>query len=120
MDWIQVSRQAESSRKETDVTLTQYVENTRSALFFNPPRNQPAYQGDPIAMWRYYMRNFGAGLGVYDEKQVRSIVSGLYSSWFVRLEFNSRMPNIDAKTFFSWIYGAMNEMKAKHGHTPRI
>lgn len=92
-------------------TLADYIAQNEQAIFHNPPRNNPAYETDPVMMWRYYMRVFGAGLAAFDEKQVANVVSGLYSSWFVRLELNSKMPRIDAKDFFGWIYSAMEESK---------
>lgn len=96
----------------TITTLQEYVSATESALFKNPPRNSPAYADDPIRMWRYYMRNFGAGLAYYDEAKIHGIVSGLYSGWFMRLEFNSNRPNINNKEFVEWIKSAEREMRA--------
>ena len=93
-------------------TLQEYVSATESALFNNPPRNSPAYADDPIRMWRYYMRNFGAGLAYFDETKTHGIVSGLYSGWFMRLEFNSNRPDVNAKEFFEWIHSAEREMRA--------
>ena len=95
------------------MTLEEYVGATQSALFANPPRNCPAYADDPIKMWRYYMRNFGAGLAYFDEAKVRDVVSGLYGSWFIRLEFHSKRPNVNAEEFHEWIYSAMREMRTK-------
>ena len=90
-------------------TLANYISETQAAIFQNPPRNNPAYANNPVLMWRYYMRCFGAGLAGFDKKEVQKVVSGLYSSWFIRLEFHSKMPKIDAKEFFGWIYSAMEE-----------
>jgi hypothetical protein len=93
-------------------SLQEYVDKTRVAIFSNPPRNNPAYQDDPAAMWRYYMRNFGAGLTPYKNDDVQHVVSGLYSSWFMRLEFNNNnRPDIDAKEFFGWIYSGREDAK---------
>jgi hypothetical protein len=91
-------------------TLADYVAaNEAIILAQNPPRNCPAYAEDPIAMWRYYMRCFGAGLAVFDAKAVNDVVSTLYSRWFVRSEFHSKMPKIDNHDFVGWIYAARQE-----------
>lgn len=94
-------------------TLQEYVDATEQALFANPPRNSPAYADDPKRMWKMYMRNFGAGLVAFDEKGVRDVINTLYGRWFVRLEFHSKMPNIDAKEFFGWIRSADQEQREK-------
>ena len=92
------------------MTLKEYIERNRAAFFANPPRNQGNYQDDPVSVWRYYMRTFGTGLDIYPEKDVVDELKSLYSSWFVRLEFNSHMPDIDAKQFIGWALSAREEV----------
>ena len=93
------------------MTLEEYLQETENAIKSNPPRNNPAYQNDAVAMWKYYMRNFGAGLAAHDEKEARRAITSLYSRWFVSLEFHSQMPKINAKDFTGWILEAMQEGK---------
>ena len=95
------------------MTLQEYVDATEQALFANPPRNSPSYADDPKRIWRMYMRNFGAGLSAFDERSVRDTINSLYGRWFVRLEFHSKMPDIDAKEFFGWIRSADQEQREK-------
>lgn len=90
-------------------TAAQYTQAMEEAIFANPPRNNPAYATDPVAMWRYYMRNYGSGLAGLDHKEVDDIINSLYGRWFIRLEFNSHRPDIDAKEFFTWIRQARDE-----------
>ena len=95
-------------------TLADYVAaNEAIILAQNPPRNCPAYIDDPIAVWRYYMRCFGAGLAAFDDKAVQDVVSTLYSRWFVRTEFHSKMPKIDNHDFVGWVYAARQEALAR-------
>lgn len=94
------------------MTLQEYFHKTDAAIRANPPSNSPAYQTDPKAMWRYYMRNFGAGLAGFDLKETENLITSLYSGWFMRLEFmNQKRPNVDAKEFFSWIRSARDEYR---------
>ena len=95
------------------MTLQEYVDATEQALFANPPRNSPAYADDPKRIWKMYMRNFGAGLSAFDEKDASDIIGALYGRWFIRLEFHSNMPKIDAKEFFGWIRSAEQEQREK-------
>ncbi len=74
----------------------------------NPPRNNPRYQDDPVGVWRYYMRCFGAGLSTYERSEVENCVKSLYGRWFVRAEFHSKMPDINNHRFVGWIYEAMD------------
>ncbi len=85
------------------MTLEEYIEATEASLRGNPPRNNPRYAEDPIGVWRYYMRCFGAGLSIYNETEAINACKALYSRWFIRLEFNQRRPNIDNKQFMKWI-----------------
>ncbi|MBK8188853.1 MAG: hypothetical protein IPK79_00200 [Vampirovibrionales bacterium] len=92
--------------------LDDYIAANESAIRTNPPRNNPAYADDPIAVWRYYMRVFGYGLAGFDEKEATDAIKLLYSRWFVFLEFNSKMPKIDNHLFLGWIRDAMREAQA--------
>jgi len=92
--------------------LDDYIAANESAIRTNPPRGNPAYADDPIAVWRYYMRVFGYGLAGFDEKEVIDAIKSLYSRWFVFLEFNSKMPKIDNHLFLGWIRDAMREAQA--------
>lgn len=88
------------------MTLSEYVKRTEQAIRQNPPRQNPAYADDPVGVWRYYMRCFGAGLDVYDRHEVDQVITSLYSGWFMRLEFgNPNRPAINADDFRKWIVG---------------
>lgn len=92
------------------MTLTEYVNATANALRVNPPSANPAYHDNPIAVWRYYMRVFGAGLGIYDPHQVDLVITELYSGWFMRAEFaNANRPAINSSDFRKWIVQARDE-----------
>lgn len=92
----------------TPVSLKKYIANMEIVLNCNPPRNNPRYQEDSVGVWRFYMRCFGAGLGIYERSEVEYQIKSLYSRWFVRNEFHSKMPDIDNHKFIGWIYEAMD------------
>lgn len=93
-------------------SLVEYIASTEMVLQYNPPRNNPRYADDPISVWRYYMRVFGAGLTIYDRAEVEDWIKALYSRWFVRNEFHSKMPEVNNHMFIGWIYSAMDEASA--------
>lgn len=94
-------------------TLDQYIAAMEQAISVNHPRNWARYQDDPIGCWRYIMRNFGHGLAAYPEKEVLKKIGNLYGQWFIKLDFTSNRPNIDAKQFNTWALDAMREAQAK-------
>lgn len=91
------------------VSLQDYVTKNERAIMGNNPTLWPAYESDPIAVWRYIARCFGHGLAGYDERQVISVVQTLYGNWFIRSEFHHKIPNISAKMWAGWILDAMHE-----------
>ena len=109
--------QDESETPIETINLIQYIANMEMVLQYNPPRNNPRYADDPVDVWRYYMRTFGAGLGGFNRAEVEDWIKTLYSRWFVRGEFHSQMPNVDNHRFIGWIYDAMNEARSRKGTT---
>jgi hypothetical protein len=97
------------------MTLQEYFKsNDKIMRGENPPSNNPAYKDDPKRIWRYYMRNFGYGLADFDLKEGEDLIKGLYSGWFMRLEFaNRNRPDVDAKEFMGWIRSARDEALAR-------
>ncbi len=94
------------------MTIQEYTERITSALRQNHPRNYPAYTDDPIAVWRYVCRCYGAGLAPYTDKEIQGTISTLYGRWFIALDMSSRRPKIDNKEFVGWIWDACREARA--------
>ncbi|MFZ5589602.1 MAG: hypothetical protein ACOY4M_08215 [Pseudomonadota bacterium] len=95
-------------------TLQEYIEAYGDALARNPPRNSPAYSDDPKSLWKYDMRNFGAGLADFPEDETKKIYGSLYGNWFVKIEtFGANKVKVDSKEFFNWIYSAEQEERQK-------
>jgi hypothetical protein len=95
-------------------TLEEYIESYGDALAQNPPFKSPAYADDPVGVWRYAMRVFGAGLADWHQEEVGKITGTLYGKWFVRLEtFGPNRARVDAKEFIGWIRSAEFEERER-------
>lgn len=97
------------------MTLQEYVNGVVIALRSNPPTGWPGYETDPVRVWHWIARSFGAGLDIYPDAE--RIMGELYSRMVVANTFGRRggVP-IDNKTFLGWVREARQEEIEKRGH----
>ncbi len=101
------------------VNLREYLDACVQALRANNPVGWPAYEENPVVVWRYLARSIGYGLGRYDVAAVQREIGSLYSRIVVSCTFETRrgVP-VDNATFLGWMREAATEarrMEVKDG-----
>lgn len=89
--------------------LDSYIAAELDAIQHNPPRTQDGYAENPKRIWKYYMRNFGAGLCEFPESEVKDVLGSLYGKFFIMTDFTTSRADINAKEFLGWITSAWKE-----------
>ena len=101
------------------VNLREYLDACVQALRANNPVGWPAYEENPVVVWRYLARSIGYGLGCYDVAAVQREIGSLYGRIVVSCTFGTRrgVP-VDNATFLGWMREAATEarrMEVKDG-----
>lgn len=100
------------------MTIQEYTERTYQALCENHPRTMPCYADDPVRVWRYICRCYGAGLSIYADDEIRDIVPTLYGKWLVARNLSHNLPKVTSNLFNSWIWDAAWEARNAQNCTP--